>query len=1051
LQSKFEYTPPKNGYPEWNNNPEIFQLNRMEAHATLMPYNTVEEALTGKRYASGYCKMLNGNWKFSFAENPEKRIKDFYKTDFDCSGWNEIKVPAHWQLEGYDYPQYTNIRYPWEHTERVVVPFAPVVYNPVGSYVTCFNVPENWDGQPVYICFQGVESAFYVWVNGDLIGYSEDSFTPAEFNITPYLAKGENKLGVEVYRWSDASWLEDQDFWRLSGIFRDVYLYSTPELHIYDFKVLTELDDYCENAYLTVKAKVVNYFKKTMGSLTIEAQLYDKNRNVILTEAQKIFVDGRYSFDIQLQSFIEKPLKWSAEEPNLYTLVLCLKDEKATLIETESCRVGFRKFEIKDGLMQINGKRIVFRGMNRHEFNCNTGRVLTYEDMLNDIKMMKQYNINAVRTSHYPNHPYWYELCDEYGMYVMDETNLETHGTWQVGQVHEEWDTIPGSKPWWTGAVIDRANSMMQRDKNHACVIIWSLGNESFGGENFIKMHDFLREKDPTRPVHYEGMFRHRPTEAATDIESHMYSSIELIQEYVYSNNSNPKKPFLLCEYTHGTGNSTANLFKYWELFEKHPILQGGFIWDWLDKALKAKTPEGIEYFTYGGDFGDMPNDANLGCNGMLFADSTPSPKIYDVKKCYQSVSITAEDFGKGIFNITNKFLFTDLAGHELLWKVEKNGEEAEGGKVALQLPPETSGKVVVPYTWPNGCRAGDEYILTISIVLAEDKPWADKGHEIAFEQFILPVKADVQESLIDKRPQITVKKSEKLITVEGSTFKVDFDKESGDMISYRFFGVELVKIPLAPNFWRACTDNDRGTKHESRCATWREAGGKRLLNSFEVIESEDRIELCADYMIPTQTMSYCRVSYTVTGDGVVKVDYNLMPGRNLPEIPEIGMMLIMDKDFENFKWYGKGPYENYWDRSVGVKTGIYSGKVKDQFVPYIRPQECGNKTDVRWATITNKQGIGLKITGQPVIELNVLPYTPYEVEKYDHVYKLPESDNSVLRINYRQMGVGGDRCWGTTPVAHPEFLLYANRDYSYSFTLQGILNGDGTALLKSK
>ena len=531
--SKFNYTPPSNGYPEWNNNPEIFQLNRNDAHATLMPYLTVEEALEGERTSSAFYHSLNGNWKFAFAENPDKRIPNFYESNFDCSLWETIKVPAHWQLQGYDYPQYTNVRYPWEGNEDIQPPFAPTKYNPVGQYVQMVKVPESWKGTPIYISFQGVESAFYVWLNGHFVGYSEDTFTPAEFDLTPYLIDGENKLAVEVYRWSDASWLEDQDFWRMSGIFRDVYLYSTPNVHINDFFVITELDDKYKHANLKIQANISNYYQEKVNNLTFQATLYDNDKQEVLEKPIEYALDINNigSINISTTTLVENPLKWSAEHPNLYTLVISLIDENGTIIETESSKIGFRTFELKDGLMKINGKRIVFKGVNRHEFAADKGRAVDYEDMVHDIKLMKQHNINAVRTSHYPNHPLWYELCDEYGLYVIDETNLETHGSWGYGQ-NGEGDAIPGSKPEWTENVLDRCNSMFQRDKNHPSVIIWSLGNESFGGENFIKMHDYLREKDPTRIVHYEGIFHFRESEAASDIESTMYISPDGVEKY---------------------------------------------------------------------------------------------------------------------------------------------------------------------------------------------------------------------------------------------------------------------------------------------------------------------------------------------------------------------------------------------------------------------------------------------------------------------------------------------------------------------------------------
>ncbi|MFD0697479.1 glycoside hydrolase family 2 TIM barrel-domain containing protein [Paenibacillus sp. GCM10027628] len=1051
MTTKFKYVPPQNGYPEWNNNPNIFQLNRLEAHATLMPYRSVAEALTGDREASDFYQSLNGSWKFHFAENAEARPNDFYRTDYDCSGWADMVVPSHWQLQGYDYPQYTNIIYPWVGHEDLKPPFAPVKYNPVGSYSRSFNIPQMWAGQPVYLSFQGVESAFYVWVNGDLVGYSEDTFTPAEFDITPYLVEGENKLAVEVYRWCDASWLEDQDFWRLSGIFRDVYVYSTPQVHTYDFSVRTELDDAFENADLSIQAKVTNYDVQSLGVYTVEAMLYDHERRPLWGEALSvnINVSGAASQEVQLSAHVEHPHKWSAEKPYLYTLVLSLKDENGQLLETESCKVGFRKFEIKDGLMQINGERIMFKGVNRHEFDSERGRSVNAESMLADVLLMKKYNINAVRTSHYPNHPLWYELCDEYGLYVIDETNLETHGLWSYGQ-EAEGETVPGSKPEWTDAVLDRCNSMLQRDKNHPSIVIWSLGNESFGGDNFIKMHDFLREADPTRVVHYEGIFHFKGSEAASDIESQMYTKIDRVEEYA---KNNPKKPFILCEYSHAMGNSCGNLFKYWELFERYPVLQGGFIWDWIDQSIRTTTPDGTEYLAYGGDFGDTPNDGNFCGNGLIFADRTVSPKIYEVKKCYQNVKIEAVDLAKGQVLVTNQYLFTDLSEFDWTWSIVRNGKtvvEVKSG--SFPVKPNESGVITLPYDVPGENLSSDELVLTIILGLKADTLWAEKGHEVAWEQFLLPVNAAggssaawltqaesaASLSVNADEAAVEIARTAKAIGVSGADFALEFDPATGDITSYVYRGVELFKTGPAPNFWRAYTDNDRGNQHHIRCAVWREVGsGRTLIGLSAQPIGGGRAEVRVRYELPTLPVSTVQLVYTIAPDGEVEVRLEIVPGGNLPEIPEIGVLFQMDGSFENLMWYGRGPHENYWDRAVGAKLGVHSGTVKEQFVPYLRPQECGNKTDVRWATLTDAKGRGLRIAGLPIVELNTLPYVPAELEAHDHPYKLPPSDKVAVRVNYKQMGVGGDDSWGAR--THPEFTLFANRSYAYSFTFKGI------------
>ncbi|GGA17335.1 beta-galactosidase [Paenibacillus marchantiophytorum] len=1048
MANKFVYTAPVNGYPEWNNNPQIFQLNRMAAHATLIPYKSESEALTGNREASDAYQSLNGTWKFHFAENAEGRPELFYQNEFDSSAWADMEVPSHWQLQGFDFPQYTNIIYPWVGHEDIKPPFAPVKYNPVGSYTRSFTVPAAWAEQPVYLSFQGVESAFYVWVNGDLVGFSQDSFTPADFDITPYLIEGENKLAVEVYRWSDASWLEDQDFWRLSGIFRDVYLYATPVTHIADFFVNTDLDEAFEDAQLRIRAKISNYDTLGKGTRSVEAQLYDSALKPLWSKplTVQVSVDGADLQEIELTTKVERPAKWSAENPQLYTLVLSLKDEQGILLETESCKIGFRKFEIEDGLMKINGERVVFKGVNRHEFDTDRGRSVDKEGMLADILLMKQYNINAVRTSHYPNNPYWYELCDQYGLYVIDETNLETHGSWTYLQ-ETEGDAVPGSKPEWTEAVLDRANSMLQRDKNHPSIVIWSLGNESFGGDNFIKMHDFLREADPSRVVHYEGVFHFRASEASSDIESQMYSKIEKIEEYA---KTNPKKPFILCEYSHAMGNSCGNLSKYWELFDQYPVLQGGFIWDWIDQSIRTTTADGITYQAYGGDFGDTPNDGNFCGNGLIFADRTVSPKLYEVKKCYQNAKFEAVDLAKGQVKVTNQFLFTDLNEFVWTWSIARNGVLAgEEKRGQFSVKPGETAVVELALDKLEVLSPKDEFVLTISLQLNEDTLWAKQGHEVAWEQYVLPV-SKAGRAYTDQLTQaqtaaavsvedaVLIEATETGILLKGSNFTLQFDKATGDITSYVYEGTSLLLSGPVPNFWRAYTDNDRGNQHHIRCAPWKEAASGRMLVSLQVRNnSEGQAEVRVRYELATQPASDVQLVYSVSANGEVEVRMELTPGTQLPEIPEIGVLFQLDRSFENLSWYGRGPHENYWDRAVGAKLALHSGTVEEQMVPYLRPQECGNKTDVRSATLTNAAGRGLLITGLPTVELNALPYIPTELEAYDHTYKLPISDKVVVRVNYKQMGVGGDDSWGAR--THPEFTLFANRTYAYAFTFKGI------------
>ena len=1020
MQEKFTRVPPPNGFEEWDNNPEIFQLNRLPAHADIIPEG--EHRL-----------YLNGQWRFHWCENPAARDRTFVAADFDASDWASITVPGHWQLQGYDYPQYTNIRYPWEHHDPIAPPMAPKNYNPVGSYLTDFTVPEDWLGEQVRLCFKGVESAFYVWLNGELVGYSEDSFTPAEFDATPYLRPGSNRLAVEVYRWCDGSWLEDQDFWRLSGIFRDVLLYRLPRLHIADYAADATLSADFQSGAVAVRCQL-NQAGAAFADATLTASLLDADGREIAAQSQTLDVVGRKDAEALLCLHAASPALWSAETPHLYTLKLALL-AGGQVLETLRCHIGFRTFRRVGAQLLLNGKPILFKGMNRHEFDDRTGRALTLEDMERDIRLMKQANINAVRTSHYPNDERWYDLCDRYGLYVMDECNLETHGTRVEFQKDENWLSVPGSKACWLPACLDRLESMILRDRNHPSVLLWSLGNEAGYGQVFVAMHRRARELDPSRPVHYEGVNNCRRLRAdgtvdyadASDMESQMYTSPADIADYasIY-----PGKPIVLCEYCHGTGNSGGNLREYMDVFYRCANLHGGFLWDWRDKALLATAPDGRPCHAVGGHFGDMPNDKNASCNGVLFADGSPSGMYYETKQCYRDLYLQPIDWRAHRFRAENRRLFAGTEDLVLQWTVANTGVVCQSGQLPLNIPAGEHCELVIPFTPPASRHAGEDYRLTLSVCLSHDTAWAAKGFEVSFEQFPLAVPLA---PAAQARGDIVLRQTDGRVMLSANGRQAVFDAATGALTAYGPADAPLLTTPPMPCFWRAPTDNDRATGHDTRCAVWRHAGAWQQLESLTCVAPG---QVQCRFLLPTEPFSRCAMHYTMDGEGGLTCAMTLVPGRGLPEIPAIGLLFSLDACFDRFTWYGKGPFETYQDRDEGAKTGLYTGAVADQFVPHIRPQEGGNKTDVTLAQLRDPQGRTLTITAEQPLEVSALPYTPYDLEAAEHLWALTPSGHTFLRVNHRQMGLGGDRCWGETAVAHPPYVLYANRTYAYSFRI---------------
>jgi beta-galactosidase len=1024
---------------DWEN-PLVVSRNTEPPHASLMPYADADKAASTSRFSSEYFLSLNGKWKFAWAPRPADRPRDFYRPEYDASGWKEINVPGNWQLQGYGVPIYLNSDYPFPANP----PQIPNDRNPVGSYRTEFAVPEAWRGRQVFLHFDGVDSAFYLWVNGEKVGYSQDSRTPAEFNITRFLGPGKNVLAAEVYRYSDGSYLECQDYWRLSGIYRNVYLFATPSVHIRDFEIKSDLDGDYRDALLRVKAWVRNYGSAACRNHTVEVRLLDSKEKppgatVLMRGSSPYVAPGAESLYL-MNADVPEPLKWSAEKPNLYTVVLLLKNEKGEVIEAESAKFGFRRVEIKGGQLLLNGRPILIKGVDRHEHDPVTGHYVSRESMANDIRLMKQHNINTVRTSHYPDDPQWYELCDEYGLYLIDEANIESHG------MGYRPDVTLANRPEWKEAHLDRIRRMVERDKNHPSVIIWSMGNEAGDGTNFEAASEWIHRRDPSRPVHYERAQK-RPH---TDIYCPMYPSVSEIVAYA---SEKQDRPLIMCEYEHAMGNSCGNFQDYWDAIEQYAQLQGGSVWDWVDQGILKTAPDGRRYFGYGGDFGDSPTDGDFCCNGLVLPDRTVTPKTLEAKKVYQNVGFKPADLAAGRVEIVNKFFFTNLSEYDVEWALAEDGNDvAQGQLEGLDVGPRQSRVITVPLRRPAP-RPGSEYWLRFSVRLKEKTSWAPQGYEIAAEQFKLPFGLAAAPTDIGSLPPLQKAESDTGILISGKDFEVRFDKKSGAIVSFRFRGAELVVKGLEPNFWRAPTDNDFGNGMDKRCAPWQKASVNRKLESFSAEEvGATAVKVVADFSLPDVESRY-RASYLVLGSGDIIVEGRISLGeKKLPELPRFGMRLWLPAAFERLAWYGRGPHENYWDRHASAFVGLYQSTPREQFVPYVSPQENGYKTDVRWVALSDGQGRGLVFCGMDLLSFSALRYTIEDLTQKSrgtmHPVDLVERDFVEVNVDFKQTGVGGEDSWGARP--YPQYTL-SPQDYSYSFRMRPLAGGDNPMTLSKQ
>lgn len=1020
--------------PEWEN-PRVFRVGTERATATMMVYDSVKAARrAAAREESPYFLSLDGQWAYHWVPHPDQRPQAFYREEFSVAGWTEMRVPDCVEVRGFGTPLYKNIGYYFKVDPPYVMRAPDERYttynerNAVSSYRRTFAVPKGWKGRTVYLRFDGFASAMYVWLNGERIGYAEDGRQGAEFDITARLRDGENLLAVEVYRLCDGSYMEDQDFWRLSGLYRPVYLWSVPKTHVRDYFVRTAAAE--AGAYggvwdLTVDAALDG----AVAGMTLEAELYPhgtSGRRVARCEAR---LEGA---SCRLAMAVPSPRLWSAEQPNLYRLVLTLKDARGRVVEAIPQRVGFRQVEARGSQILVNGQPVLFKGVNRHEMDPDYGYAVPYARMVEDIRIMKRNNINAVRTCHYPNDPRWYSLCDEYGLYVMDEANLETHGI-------SDSPRNPVIDPSFRAAAMDRQIGMVERDKNHPSVIIWSLGNENNVDSDFFEQaYTWIKTRDPGRMIQNQ---RNGPR----DFFDTMYARVREIE--AYGKRDDTTIPFILCEYSHAMGNSSGNLADYWRAINAYPNLQGAFIWDFVDQALRKSIPtEKIThggpatFWAYGGDYGDYPNDDNFNCNGLVQADRRLSPQMDEVRYCYQTVFVEAVDVTRGLFRIRNDAFFTDLSEYECRWRYEENGEVISKGSLGrLGVPPRGNREVALPLSMVRRpAYAARVSTWNFEFVTTRAALWADKGHVVARDQVVVP--ADPQPAPMASvvgRKAIEPSETDDEVTVAGEGFAVRISKETGAITSWKVDGEELFLAPLEPNFWRAPTDNDRGNGMATRHAAWKGAAAGRELREFRVQQEVDgswRVLVAFAYPGAGETAG--TIVYKFTHTGQIRVTLRVEPkGAGLASLPRVGMTTQIPLAYDRVTWVGRGPGESYADRKASAFFGRHTLPAGDFFFPYAEPQETGNRTDTFWATFTDAAGRGIKVTGDPKINFSILPYTMGELEARKHPWELNPCGNWVLNLDYGQMGLAGEDSWGAKPW--PEYQLLPDRTYSYGFVLE--------------
>ena len=1008
---------------DWENQ-TVFQINREKATTFFVPYADKSGAIADEFQLSPWYQSLDGQWSFSWVPKPADRPIDFYKTDYDCSQWKTMKVPGNWELNGYGTPIYTNTVYPFPKNP----PYIANSDNPVGSYIRYFQFPNSWTNRRTYIHFESGLAAMYIWVNGQKVGYSEGTKNSVVFDITNYVQAGKNKIAIEGYRWSDGSYLEDQDFWRLSGFDRSIFLYSTDNVKIDDFFVHTNLDKNYKNATLDLNIQLENKTKQAQTSL-VEMEVLDASHRSILKTTKTINLAAEKLNTLNFSATVKSPLLWSAEKPNLYKMLITVYDKNKNIIECVSHDLGFRSVEITNGNLLLNGKYVYLKGVNLHEHHSVNGHVVDKATMLKDILLMKENNVNAVRTCHYPQSILWYKLCNKYGIYLVDEANIESHGM-GYGKENMAFD------PTWDAAHLDRTYSLVERDKNNPSVIIWSLGNEASNGDVFKKTYAWIKNRDHSRPVQYEQAHETK----ATDIVCPMYASIDRIA--AYAKDKETYRPLILCEYSHAMGNSSGNIREYWDTIRANKFLQGGFIWDWVDQGIATKDENGVPYFAYGGDFGakNYAHQENFCCNGIIWPDRTINPQITEVRKVYQSILFKNKDIQKGVLLVENEFAFTNLSEFNFEYEVLKNGISIFAGSFNADVNPLSTKEVNLKLPAINEAK-GDEYLLNIYAKAKQSSGILPTGYQVASEQFILNTNYFEKDNYSTAKPAWEQKDNQYIVTSANAKFIFNKNaqrKRAAGLAKVTFKGVNMINASIDPNFWRASTDNDYGAGLDAKNNIWKTAGSNRELLSEKLIEHDNSIQLVYNFRL-VDVQANLTETYTITADDKLEIELDYKTENNAIEyIPRFGNIISLDKEFENLNYYGRGPVENYVDRCYGSNLGIYQSKVSDQYTPYIRPQENGNKQEVRWFSLTNNAGKGIKVEGNQPINITVLNFTSDDFDaglskKFRHTNDIYPRNEVNAHIDLFQQGLAGTNSWGALPL---DKYRYKNKDYSFGYTI---------------